>query len=350
MKDTITRIVLIVVLLVLYVGVNGGVSDLLISQEGMDVALKQGKSMWVGLGRWMSHINWMLLLQKRASISGKPDPAVAEALHRRYDTTTDQDPYLVLAYEHGGVELATIGQPKLGLELLDKGIGVVGETNWKLPSYAAQIVSQYLKDDPDAETKARKYLEQAKKVRGHPFYIESALVRIQSKESQDDPVAMAKLWKEVGTLTGADAAGRFVPEGKNAPELFYGDSGERYSEQAREKVVSILRKVRQDAAQAKDPAQKETLEKQAAEIVKVVKTMIGAEHVCSYCFAEYQAGDKFCPNCGRDVDVYGVCPKCGEVLESAAKFCSHCGVDVSKVGSRKKAAPADSSPAPNQGR
>ena len=203
MKDFIVRIVLIVILLALYAAMNAGVTELLVGQKGMDIAMNQGRSMWVGLGRWMSHINWMLLLQKRASISGKPDEAVATALHRRYDTTTDQDPFLVLAYEHGGVELATIGQPKSGLELLDKGIKVLGDTNWKLPSYAAQIVTQYCKDDADAENKAKAYLEQAKKVEGHPFYIESALVRIKSKDIKNDPVAMAKLWQEVGSRTAA---------------------------------------------------------------------------------------------------------------------------------------------------
>lgn len=326
MKDILVRIVLIVVLLALYVAMNAGVSDLLLTQKGMDVALKQGRSMWVGLGRWMSHINWMLLLQKRASISGKPDAAVAQALHRRYDTTTDQDPYLVLAYEHGGVELATIGQPQLGLELLDKGIGVVGDTNWKLPSYAAQIVSQYCKDAPDSEKKAREYLEQAKKVEGHPFYIESALVRIDSKGIKDDPVAMAKLWKEVGSRMGV---GRGLDqEAMIGPESTYGEYGDRYSKQACDKVVGILRKVREDADKATDSAQKDKLNQQATEIVEVIKVMMGAENACSYCFAEYRPGDKFCPNCGRGVEVYGVCEKCGKILGPNVKFCPGCGTQA----------------------
>jgi hypothetical protein len=334
MKDTIVRIVLIVVLLVLFVALNSGVSSMLLEQKGMDVALKQGRSMWVGLGRWMSHINWMLLLQKRASISGKPEPAVAEALHRRYDTTTDQDPYLVLAYEHGGVELATIGQPKLGLELLDKGIGVVGDSNWKLPSYAAQIVSQYCKDDPNAEKMAKDYLEQAKKVEGHPFYIESALVRIEGKGIKDDPVKMAKLWQEVGSRAGGERGG-FDQEGAMGPESTYGDYGDRYSKQACDKVVSILRKVRSDADAATDSAQKEKLNQQAAEIVEIIKVMMGAEHSCSYCFAEYKAGDKFCPNCGRGVEVYGVCVKCGKPLGTSVKFCPLCGAKAPAPEVRK---------------
>ncbi|MBN1554023.1 MAG: zinc ribbon domain-containing protein [Phycisphaerae bacterium] len=336
MKDVIVRVILIIVLLALFVGINGGVSDLLVKQEGMDVALKQGKSMWVGLGRWMSHINWMLLLQKRASISGKPEPAVAEALHRRYDTTTDQDPYLVLAYEHGGVELATIGQPKLGLELLDKGIGVVGDTNWKLPSYAAQIVTQYCKDDPNAEAKAKQYLQQAKQVDGHPFYIESALVRIQGKGIQNDPVKMAKLWKEVGTRMGGERG--LDQEGADGgPESAYGEYGDRYSKQACDKVVNILRDVRSAADKATDPAEKKKLEAQANQIVMVIKDMMGSQHACSYCFAEYQAGDKFCPNCGRDVEEFGVCTKCGAVLGPNVKFCPKCGASAPKQSVRKPA-------------
>lgn len=339
MKDILVRILLIVILLALFLAVNSGVSDLLLKQEGMDVALKRGQTLWVGLGRWMSHINWMLLIQKRASLSGKPDPSVAKALHQRYDVTTDQAPFLVLAYEHGGIELATIGQPKLGLELLEKGISIVGRKNWKLSSYAAQIVSQYLKNDPDAQAKMREYLEKARQVEGHPFYIESALVRLQSKGLENDPVAMAKLWKEVGARSVGMGEGRPLPEGVPPSALsdpLYGEYGRQYSPQACEKVVGLLRKVREEAAAEKDSARKAKLEQQAEEIVKIIKQMRGAEFACSYCFAEYQPGDKFCPNCGRAVEVYGVCPKCGRVLpETGAKFCPGCGAAVPPMPVRR---------------
>jgi RNA polymerase subunit RPABC4/transcription elongation factor Spt4 len=335
MKDLMVRIILIVIFLVLYVGMNNEVSGLLVRQDGMDIALKHGQSLWVGMGRWMSHVNWMLLLQKRATISGKPDPAVAGALYKRYDTTTNLDPFLVTAYEHGGVELATIGAPKRGLELLDKGIDVVGDENWKLPAFAAQIVTQYCKDDKDAQDKARKYWEQAKKGKGHPFYIESALVRIQSAGIQDDPVAMARLWKKVGSCMSYEIG--FGNEGRTMfPESMYdGEQGERYNKQACEKVVDILRKVRAAADEAKDPAEKKKLDDQASEIIEIIKTMMGAEHACNYCFAQYGPGDKFCPNCGRPVEEYGVCPKCGNILGPGDKFCPKCGEKIPIPKSRK---------------
>ena len=328
MKDNIVRLVLIVVLLALYLAMNNGVSELLKKQEGMDITLQPDRSMMANLGRWMSHVNWMLLIQKRASMSGKPDPAVAQALHKRYDITTDQDPFLVMAYEHGGIELATIGQPELGLQLLDKGIGILGEDNWKLPSYAARIVSQYLKDEPGSNQRAKDYLEQAKKVAGHPFYIESALVRIQGREIKDDPVKMARLWKTVGVQGAREYPGLSTDAvGQDMQGI-----GDRYGKQVRDKVVSILRKVREKSAREQDPTQKAALKKQAAKIVGIIKSMMGAEHVCDYCFAEYQAGDSHCPNCGRGVEVYGVCvnPDCGKVLPPNAKFCPACGKKVQK--------------------
>ncbi len=158
MKDAVIRIVLVVILLALYVFVNAGVSDLFWKQEGVQLALKRG-SLWAGMGRWMAHVNWMRLLQSRAMMSGKPDKNVAEALYRRYDVITDQDPFQMLAYEHGGIELATMGQPQLGLNLLEKGIEVAGKDNWKLPSYAARIAAFYFKDDPQKD----KYLQLSEK-------------------------------------------------------------------------------------------------------------------------------------------------------------------------------------------
>lgn len=334
MKDFIVRILLIVILLALFVTLNTGVSDLLLQQKGMNVVFTRGRSLWVGLGRWMSHVNWMLLLQKRASISGKRDPAVARALHKRYDMTTDEDPFLVMAYEHGGVELATIGKPDLGLRLLDKGIAVVGETNWKLPSYAAQIVTQYCKDDPQARDKAKAYLEQARKVNDHPFYIESALVRIRGKDIQDNPVKMAKLWQEVGSRMDGD---RSIPPGRGGGVVdgTFTQYSDRYNQQACEKVIGILREVREEADKENNPAQKAEREKQADAIVEIIKTMMGSRHACGYCFSEYDPGDQFCPNCGRSVEVYGVCVKCGKVLAPDDKYCPACGAKAPPPRVRK---------------
>jgi RNA polymerase subunit RPABC4/transcription elongation factor Spt4 len=136
---------------------------------------------------------------------------------------------------------------------------------------------------------------------------------------------MAKLWQEVGSRT-AGVTRPVGAEGMVPPEAAsYGEYGDRYSQQACDKVVGILRKVREQADQATDAAQKDLLNQQAAEIVEIIKVMKGAEYACSYCFAEYGPGDKFCPNCGRGVEVYGVCEKCGEVLGPNVKFCPNCG-------------------------
>jgi len=318
-KDAIIRIVLLLLVLTAVVLVNDNVSADFWKLNGVDVTVRRG-GMMGGMSRFMAQVNWMRLLQFRAArISSKPDKAVAEALYRRYDVVTNQDPYLTMAYEHGGLELATMGQPELSLKLLDKGIEVLGDGTWKLPHYAAHVSTFYLKDSKQAE----KYLKLARKSRGHPFFIESSLVRISGKKAGDDPLAMAKLWKEV-------CRGKGAGEWELSPDRMIEYGGEMdesgYYEHARKRVIGLLREVRAKAAKATG-AEKAQLVKKAVQIEKILRSMMPSSHVCTYCFAEYKAGDKFCNNCGRMVKVYGVCPKCGEVADG--KYCRHCGAKTS---------------------
>ncbi|MCD4824935.1 MAG: zinc ribbon domain-containing protein [Phycisphaerae bacterium] len=330
MKNVITRIILLVVFLAGAVWVNSNLSAEFGKLEGVDATI--GKSNFLaGANRFMAQVNWMRLLQFRATASEikNPDDSVTQALYRRYDMITDQDPFMALAYEHGGLELATMGKPGEALKLLDKGMKVLNN-NWKLPHYAAHISSFYLKDDALAE----KYLKSAHKIKGHPFFIEMSLVRLQAAQIDNEPVAVAKLWKKIclpthvdGTYAGSDL-------------LEYGgemDSG-RFNTKAHRKVIELLREVRAQAAEATGD-EKKILTQKARQIEKIIKTIMPKGHFCPHCFAEYKAGDKHCNNCGRGVEVFGVCQKCGAVADG--KYCRQCGTQIiKKKTTKKKSAPA----------
>jgi len=63
-------------------------------------------------------------------------------------------------------------------------------------------------------------------------------------------------------------------------------------------------------------------------ILKMVETVVSkvlsSQHLCAKCLSPYKAGEKFCSDCGLQVEVYGICDKCGSVTGNK-KFCSACG-------------------------
>jgi len=61
---------------------------------------------------------------------------------------------------------------------------------------------------------------------------------------------------------------------------------------------------------------------------------------CPKCQSEYQAGDKFCRECGTKLP--SVCPQCGHEVSPKDKFCSECGTDLAKMQnvSQKLTAPS----------
>lgn len=326
MKDAIIRIVLLVVILGAVVWINvGWVSKEFGSLDGIKATVR-GSGTTAGMNRFLAHVNWMRLLQFRAirTSQKRPEPAVVEALYRRFDTVTDQDPFFAKAYEHGALDLATMGKPELAIKLLDKGIGILGDDNWKLPHYAAHISRRYLYEDDQAkkDVQVEKYLLLARNSKNHPFFIESALVRIEGKKNRNDPLALAKLWKKIGRFEGVGH------EGMSGDMEFGGNMDEyRFGENSRKQVVTLLRSVRSQVAKATGEDKSE-LARKARKIETILRSMMPSANACPYCFAEYKPGDKFCNNCGRAVKVYGVCPKCGTVAHG--KYCTKCGTKIGK--------------------
>ncbi len=319
-KDAIVRIVALAILLVCVVMINTTLTQDIARADGMELALQ--RSNWSGsMARFLGHANWMRLLQYRAKVSSKPDPAVAMALYNRYDTLTDQNPFMVMAYEHGGIELATMGNGELAIKLMDKGMEAA-DNNWKIPLYAAHVAQRYLNDDELAE----KYLQKTRKISGHPTHVESQLVRVLAKKTDNDPLTKAKLWQQVtkNYMTGMhelptpEMVGMVVP---------FGDPS--INTKARQEVIKLLRQVRAQA-QAATGQDKQDMETKAAEIEKILAGMSPSAHVCKYCFAAYNAGDKFCLQCGKPVEVFGVCSKCNAVLKPGENFCAQCGTAVPK--------------------
>ncbi len=349
MKDAIVRIVALVVILACVVMINGTLSDALARADGMDVTLKRGG--WsAGLDRFLAHANWMRLLQYRAKVSSSqiPDEDVVIALYKRYDTLTDENPFLFIAYEHGGIEIASMGKGDLALKLLDKGIKAAGDTNWKFPYYAAYIAGRYVKDDELRE----KYLRNAIDIDGHPFHVLSQLVRLSARKLDDTPLTKARLWQGFvakDSLAGPGLAthpadGARPTAGVETFAMQGGDPQNSTHAKARDEVIKLLRlaKAQADQATGKD---KDKLVADAAAIEKIVRQMSPSAHSCKYCFAAYEAGDKFCPNCGRAVVVFGVCAKCDAVVKPGEKFCTACG--TSTAVKKKPAKPAvKKAPAP----
>ena len=326
MKNNIVSVITLVIVLLLVVVMSRGLTQQRMSHQG--AALGTG-SAWGGLNRFLAQVNWMRLLQFRAAASSqKPSPKVADALFRRYLTVTNMDPHLEIAYEHGGLELATMGKAKQSIQLLERGIKSVNKDNWRIPYFAATISNFYLKD-PD---QAIKFFEETSKRAGHPFVVETSLVRLRGAKKDNDPVELAKLWWEI-YVGGREMApeGKLPMPGKGNPlpggnmGMLMGTSGmgTEHSQAIRDKVIDILRELRAAVAAEKDAAKKADLKVKEKKVLKIVKSMIGSAYVCQFCFAEYGPGGKFCGHCGKKVKLYGVCKKCGHVV--SGNFCNQCG-------------------------
>lgn len=70
--------------------------------------------------------------------------------------------------------------------------------------------------------------------------------------------------------------------------------------------------------------------KKIEEVKTIYKSFAPKGHACQKCYAEYDAGDMFCYQCGLDLKPYGVCAKkdCGTILKG--HFCHTCGEKAPK--------------------
>lgn len=67
---------------------------------------------------------------------------------------------------------------------------------------------------------------------------------------------------------------------------------------------------------------------------------------CPHCGTNVEAGNRFCTQCGRPMEVPPVCSQCGATLPGGSRFCGRCGAAVSGVAVPVEAAPPSAQATP----
>lgn len=87
-------------------------------------------------------------------------------------------------------------------------------------------------------------------------------------------------------------------------------------EQYRYQAISLLKDI--------DRAEKgEDLSEKIEEEIRAIRKAKQKELRCPSCQENYIPGDRFCPSCGRGLDL--ACPGCGSPYREGDNFCSNCG-------------------------
>ena len=275
-----------------------------------------------GFNKFASDVQWMLFINYSGRINCVKE-AEAEELYKRLNTILANDPDLEIAYNMGGMMISN-SAPVKSAEIFMRGANNPNlKNNWKLPFQAGFVLDRYVtdKDDPQRLKKAEEMFRlAASRADQSTPYIASYLLRTRAKRiaqagkwsgiavvnnEQALLCALFDEWRKVGTGPGDINSQSF--DSLNVPDI----------------KARLLRAAQ--AAKASDPTNKNVLET----INKVMKVVSEDQHLCGSCLATYDAGDKFCSQCGTGVIVYSVCPKCAAVLKG--KFCSNCGNSGEKV-------------------
>jgi tetratricopeptide (TPR) repeat protein len=333
MKASTPKIPIVVLVVAALLGI--WFSNALARMRAEELAKAPHKVARAGFGKILSQINWMRLLQYRGSIE-KVTPEDAARLAKRYDQLTNLDPLFAKAYEDGALDL-THQSPEEALRLLDKAMTVDKLTSWRIPFTAGFIARRQL-NDPE---RALRYFEIATKRPEAPDYIERSLLYLKAEKVENDPLQVLYLWVEYyaggpeffsldDEAARASGPERFVRGGAGGmmPPGDYGRSDRSF---ALGKISGLSAKIMDDAsrelASETDAGKKKAIEERIAQTQKVVKRIFAGQRVCAHCFRPYNAGDRFCANDGKPLQVYGVCPKDGETIVRGA-YCHKCGAKV----------------------
>ncbi len=275
-----------------------------------------------GFNKFASDVQWMLLINYsgRVNCNNKPE---AQEVYKRLNTILANDPDLEIAYNLGGM-LISNSEPVKSAEIFMRGANNPNlKNNWKLPFQAGFVLDRYVtdKDDPQRLKKAEEMFRlAASRADQNAPYITSYLLRIRAKR-----IAQNGKWSGIAVVNDKQALLCALFDEWRKVSAGPGDVNTQFSNSSGiPDIKARLLRAAQDA-KASDPTNKNILET----ISKVIKVVSEDQHLCGSCLTPYEAGDKFCSQCGTGVIAYSVCPKCAAVLKG--KFCSNCGNSSEKV-------------------
>lgn len=319
MKTSVPAIVVLVVAIL-----AGGLlaKNIKAYQDGLTVSRRNLTTLPIaGFHKFVSDVKWMQFIQYCGS-QDKVDASNAAQINDRLRFLVSLDPDFVKAYETGALMLA-VESPDEAVNLLRLAINNDAlRGNWRLPFLAGFIKLRQVRGET---AKDKEYLMQAidffdvalKRGRGEADYVLGSKLHAKALLNRGDrPVLLAELetWYTYFTDTFAAADMGMGADGKMVPsDGFYLDDG-----MARDRVAQrILALAQACSTELRDH------EKTMAVTKDIMGRMQSEFHLCSSCFHEYQAGDKYCSSCGKDVAMFGACTKCGFITTTA--YCSRCG-------------------------
>ncbi len=313
-KSLISHIVIMVVAAVL-----GAYLATILMKQQADITVDHERfanSALGGFNKFASDVQWMLFINYCGGQSGVNDQN-ADEIYRRLNAILANDPTHEMAYSLGGMSLSVAAPTKAADILMRGAYREQLRNNWQIPFSAGFVLDRYVTDeeDPQRLRKAEEMFRLAASRNTEMPYILSALVRTRAKR-----IAARGTWSgiPVGDSKHAYLCALYDEWRKGGTEDMPGNGDVVFAD-IRGKILEAAQ-----AAKASDPKNKHVLNT----IDRVMKFMVDKQHLCDKCLSIYEAGDKFCSNCGNQVAVYGTCAKCGAVLKG--RFCSACGCDNSK--------------------
>ncbi|NOY75954.1 MAG: hypothetical protein GXP32_09235 [Kiritimatiellaeota bacterium] len=280
-----------------------------------------------GFNKFSSDVQWMLFINycgRQKSVTKEN----ADIIYSKLNNILKNDPDFEKAYAIGGMMLS-VRAPLKAYDILKRGAENPHlAKNSKLPFLAGFILEHNVKDADKADRlqEAERMFKMAIKRSGSPeYHLYSALLRtraqlmLQGDKTWREGIVLVNKkhaylaacfdeWDRSRTADGTlGAKGAVMVEGA----VMSGDTGAKLTKRML-KTCQELRKANPDEQNV------------AKTIALVMNKVLGSSNLCTHCLAPYNAGDKFCSQCGTQVDPYGICVKCGAVLHGP--FCSKCGV------------------------
>jgi hypothetical protein len=142
---------------------------------------------YAGMDKFLSNVGWMTLIQWEAKTD--IDAPQAEILYNKLNSLTNLDPLFADAYLDGALSIMP-RRPDLAAALLDKGVSLGLEKNWKLEFYSGIAELQYTHDPKKAEV----HWAIARTLPNAPFYVETSWIRSRSDQLGNDRLGAMDLW------------------------------------------------------------------------------------------------------------------------------------------------------------